>query len=355
MTQKLRNEQLDAPATETKAGTMSAGDKAKLNAHHIDIRDFGVKLDDSNEYTSQIQAAWAAGVADGRKVFHPAGNVNTHLLTPPSGLRVYGVGGQQATKPSTLKLVQSATNLISFADVDVQFDGLAFNGNGLPTDAVLGFPNLVNSIKMFDCLVYGAIEATSDLVAFTGTVGGDSCIFERCTFVQNPLNATNRCRNVIRNSQNSNAFLINFNDCFFKGGARMLDVGGTGGSVNFHHCQGFFFDNEFIFIHSICQGFEVQDFYTEQTPVPFIRQVATAGATGYSEITLKRLTLNDANDIILTGQQPVVIEDSFTAGNFHYDPVATYGLYPPFSIRNTFIIGHGWIGTGADDVIRLND
>jgi len=204
-----------------------------------------------------------------------------------------------------------------------------------------------------NCSIYGATPNTGVVLDFVGSIQGDSTTFNRCNihgygvydFSQNALS-------LIRNV-NSNAFLINFNECYFSSAAKMFDFGA--GSCSFNGCQFFRAQTHFFYVRSITQPFTVNDCYTEQAAgIPFFTQAGTAGVTSSYPITLQNLTLNAVNPMTLNCQQNVRLLNIYTQGSITITPLTTYGTQKVYAESVSFSGGADFLGSYENMLTAVN-
>lgn len=322
----------------------------------INIKDFGAVGDGVTDDTSAWTAFIAKCVSDDVEGCLPSG---TYLIDPftfnssMAGLRLVGptynpMHPSFGLTPAILKRRGSTGTFLTFsAGWNTSFQFLEIDG-AYTSDAVIEFTGGAgaNSFNQLfeNCSIYGATPTTGVVLDFVGTIQSDSTTFNRCNIHgYGAYDFSQYALSLIRNV-NSNAFLINFNECYFANALKMFDFGA--GSCSFNGCQFFRAQNYFFYVRSITQPFYIYECYTEQaTGIPFFTQAGTAGVSSNYPISIESCIINDTNSMALNCQQPVRIIGMQTSGNITIIPMATYGLFPIYAEGVHFSGGADFIGS----------
>jgi hypothetical protein len=331
----------------------------------VSVKDFGAVGDGVADDT----VAWNYFVnhcaSTGAQGYLPPG---TYLIDPftfdatMAGLHLVGpvynpMHPSFGLQPAILKRRGTGGNFLTFsAGWNTSFQFIEIDGS-YTSDSVIEFAggSGANSFNQLfeNCAIYGATPTAGVVLDFTGSIQGDSTTFNRCNihgygvydFSQNALS-------LIRNV-NSNAFLINFNECYFSSAIKMFDFGA--GSCSFNGCQFFRAQTYFFYVRSITQPFTVNDCYTEQASgILFFTQAGTAGVTSQYPITLQNLTLNAVNPMTLNCQQNVRLLNVYTQGSITITPMVTYGTQNVYAESVSFGAGADFLGSYDSMLTAVN-
>lgn len=336
--------------------------RSMIDAPVLNIKDYGAVGDGVANDTAAFLAFKADCSAKSAVGELPAG---TYLIDPfamgsnDTGLTFRGsVFNSKATPPTSpgyfgpaatvLKLRSASPAFVTISGCYFfKFENIAFDGGNF-ADNVIYFPGsfTVTNFEFTRCDFYGATPTTGVLHKYDGSIQIDRGRFVQCQLQQarNAWNGTPHLYNV--HNVNSNAFMIDYHDCFFQQASTLIRFGA--GSCNIYLGQFSNWTTRAIVVDSITQPFIIQYPYTEYaTTTPFFEQTGAAGVIASRPIIMIGLDIAAAAPIILNCQQQVNIYGGFVFGGIQVNPMATYGVHRNIIDGVTFSAGYTLSGSGA--------
>lgn len=322
---------------------------------------WGAKADNVTNSTAALNAATAAfsDVTLTQGTYLTSGWVVGGHAKKIHGVGAAPTGLQVPSIRTVVKAIGTQTSVLYMTGFNHNIEHITFNGADATTTVIdLGLTEL--GIKFKNSVFEHTLDTTGILVRIdtteggtSGSLQGDSNLFEDCAFWQDYLDGTRHC-GVGLSIIGSNSFLNHISRCKFWFCATPIKISFGAGAwiddVQFHSWTG-----SAIVIAGNFQTTIIEKCYTESSAGLNFLTMTDLAVLSPATLTIRNNIVNADNNISLIPLQPITMEANVFQGLTYINDPGVVNYPDVVSIGNSWQGSGSFTGAKYDSVLRIGD